>query len=146
MKIYVLELTGGNYYVGITNNADKRIAQHFNGEGSAWTKRHKPVKVVAIQDTSNPKEDEKQLTMELMVIFGWQKVRGAGWTACDMKKAPQFIQEIRRMENLAYQTEQLLTPKPMKKSTKKEEKKGCLGFILSFVVITVIASFYVATN
>ena len=40
--VYVLELEGGNYYVGMSHNLSQRLAQHFSGNGAKWTKLHKP--------------------------------------------------------------------------------------------------------
>lgn len=38
IEIYILELELDKRYVGQSKNADKRIAAHFKGKGSAWTK------------------------------------------------------------------------------------------------------------
>jgi hypothetical protein len=42
---YVLELAGGRYYVGISNNVVRRARQHHEGKGAVWTKLHSPVNV-----------------------------------------------------------------------------------------------------
>lgn len=36
--IYVLKLENDKYYVGKTNNPDLRITNHFDANGSQWTK------------------------------------------------------------------------------------------------------------
>ena len=36
--IYVLKLRKGHYYIGQTNNLEKRLQKHFLGMGSEWTK------------------------------------------------------------------------------------------------------------
>jgi predicted GIY-YIG superfamily endonuclease len=38
MAVYTLELDGGNYYVGFTDDIPKRMAEHFLGRGSRWTR------------------------------------------------------------------------------------------------------------
>ena len=40
--VYVLCLEGGRYAVGSTEDPTKRMADHFQGNGSAWTKKHPP--------------------------------------------------------------------------------------------------------
>jgi len=46
--IYILSLQNGKYYVGKTSNPSFRLDQHFNLEGSNWTKKYKPIKVIDI--------------------------------------------------------------------------------------------------
>jgi len=45
-QVYVLELEEGKYYVGKTKHSDVRIGQHFDGDGSVWAQKYKPVKVI----------------------------------------------------------------------------------------------------
>jgi len=44
--IYILELDQNKYYVGKTNNVNFRIQDHINRNGSAWTKKYKPLKLI----------------------------------------------------------------------------------------------------
>ena len=44
LYIYVLLLEENKYYIGKSNNIDNRLESHFNGNGSAWTKKYKPIK------------------------------------------------------------------------------------------------------
>lgn len=46
----ILRCTDGSYYTGHTANLEKRIAEYQSGEGSAWTKRRRPVKQVFAQE------------------------------------------------------------------------------------------------
>lgn len=41
--LYVLELEGGNFYVGITSDLSRRYEQHMTGSGAVWTSTHKPL-------------------------------------------------------------------------------------------------------
>mgnify|MGYP006448944317 CR=1 FL=1 len=41
--IYKLDLENGKKYVGKTNNVDRRMNQHFNGNGAKVTKKFKPI-------------------------------------------------------------------------------------------------------
>ena len=43
MSVYTLELQGGNFYVGYSDDIPKRMAEHFLGRGSHWTRLHPPI-------------------------------------------------------------------------------------------------------
>ena len=45
---YILECSDGSYYTGSTSNLELRILQHQNGEGSNYTRKHLPVKLIGI--------------------------------------------------------------------------------------------------
>jgi len=45
-EIYNLELEQGIHYVGKTSLFDRRFKQHLFGNGSAWTNRCMPLKVL----------------------------------------------------------------------------------------------------
>ena len=49
-NIYVLRLEGGRYYIGKSDNVMKRYQQHMNGNGSAWTRKYKPISLVKTID------------------------------------------------------------------------------------------------
>ena len=44
--MYILECSNGQYYVGSTQDLDLRLKQHQAGEGSNFTKKHLPVKLI----------------------------------------------------------------------------------------------------
>jgi putative endonuclease len=46
--VYILECADGNYYVGSTVDLERRVWQHQEGEGegAAYTRRRRPVRVV----------------------------------------------------------------------------------------------------
>lgn len=74
-QIYVLELEEGKYYVGKTKNSNIRIGQHFNGNGSEWTKRYKPIKIIDIKSCVTI-FDEENATITWMKDKGIHNVRG----------------------------------------------------------------------
>ncbi|MEK7111769.1 MAG: GIY-YIG nuclease family protein [Patescibacteria group bacterium] len=43
---YILLCKDGSYYTGITNNLDKRLSDHKKGLGGAYTRAHKPLRLV----------------------------------------------------------------------------------------------------
>ena len=44
--IYILKLENEKYYIGKTDDPNTRIKLHFDGNGSAWTKKYKPIKII----------------------------------------------------------------------------------------------------
>jgi putative endonuclease len=48
--LYILECSNGRYYTGSTNNLERRLFQHKDGEGANFTKKHLPVKLVFSQE------------------------------------------------------------------------------------------------
>lgn len=44
--VYILLCQDGSYYIGITNNLEKRFNDHVSGKGASYTRSHKPVKIV----------------------------------------------------------------------------------------------------
>ena len=84
--VYILQLKEGKYYVGFSENVEKRIASHFCGGGSEWIKKYAPEKVIDVR--SGGKLLEKLVTIECMCKYGWECVRGGPWSACEMKNAP----------------------------------------------------------
>lgn len=44
--MYILRCSNGNYYTGSTKYLELRIAQHQNGEGANYTRKHGPVELV----------------------------------------------------------------------------------------------------
>ena len=52
--VYVLELEGGNFYIGQSTSILRRSDQHLNGSGSQWTKLHAPVRYIETDPTIYP--------------------------------------------------------------------------------------------
>ena len=44
--IYILLCSDGSFYTGISNNVEKRFKDHVSGKGGAYTRSHKPVKII----------------------------------------------------------------------------------------------------
>ena len=80
VAIYILKLADDKYYIGKCrkNNeidVNKRIRQHFNKKGAAWTKKHPPVSIVNIKYDMD-KYDEDKWTKIYMDKYGIENVRG----------------------------------------------------------------------
>jgi predicted GIY-YIG superfamily endonuclease len=82
-NIYVLRLEGGRYYVGKTNNLEKRKQQHLNGTASAWTRKYKPISVEKIIPNASH-FDEDKYTKEYMSKYGIDKVRGGSYVEIEL--------------------------------------------------------------
>jgi predicted GIY-YIG superfamily endonuclease len=81
--VYTLNLKGGAKYVGYTENINKRLYQHFSGNGAQWTQKHPPVSVNSIQMVSSvayAKKLETIIYYRMKNYHGASKVRGAGNT------------------------------------------------------------------
>lgn len=77
-KIYTLLLEGENYYVGITKNVIRRFEEHLGGNGASWTKIHKPIEILAVEEAKTP-FDEDRVVKTLMHEHGIEKVRGGSY-------------------------------------------------------------------
>jgi len=44
--LYILKCGDGSYYIGHTDDIDKRLNEHLQGAGSAYTRRRQPVEVI----------------------------------------------------------------------------------------------------
>ena len=91
---YILELKGGNWYVGISERGTYRVYEHFCGFGSKWTKLHRPVKVHTITYVGNKQNAarwEKENTFQMMFQKGWEKVRGSHWCQIQLPERPKAL-------------------------------------------------------
>lgn len=48
--MYILECSNGEYNTGSTSNLKLRVAQHQIGEGSNFTKKYHPIKLVCFEE------------------------------------------------------------------------------------------------
>ena len=47
---YILECSDGTYYTGWTTNPTRRTIQHNAGHGAKYTRSHRPVRVVYVEE------------------------------------------------------------------------------------------------
>lgn len=79
MSVYVLALANGKYYVGHSSFLDMRLAAHYSGKGSEWTKLNPPVHTVSV--TLGTLADEDSVTKSYMARYGIDNVRGASYSS-----------------------------------------------------------------
>ena len=77
---YILELTDDKYYVGESNNIERRIWAHENGNGSAWTKKYNVIKSIEPEYNSENNLNELIQTLTIMRENGIDNVRGSLFT------------------------------------------------------------------
>ena len=79
MYIYILKCENDKYYIGKTKNYQYRFEQHKNGNGSEWTRLHKPYKILKIIPCHDC-FDEDKYTKIYMLKYGIDNVRGGSYT------------------------------------------------------------------
>lgn len=47
---YMVECSDGSLYTGWTTDPDRRVAQHNAGRGAVYTRLHRPVKLVYLEE------------------------------------------------------------------------------------------------
>jgi predicted GIY-YIG superfamily endonuclease len=100
-QIYILKLRAGKYYIGKTRNIEKRYEEHLTGTGSGWTKKHKPLSLLAtIKSTSQ--FDEDKYVKEYMAKYGIENVRGGTYSniILDANSIAVLEKEIRHSNNV----------------------------------------------
>ena len=82
--------------MGKSDNPAQRFIQHINGEGSAWTKKHRPLKLLNIYENASPFDEDKHVK-ELMSKYGIDKVRGGTYVQDKLTSAQEEMlnKEIR---------------------------------------------------
>jgi cellular nucleic acid-binding protein len=81
--IYILELENKKYYVGKTTNPNFRIDSHFNSNGSAWTKKYKPIRLYQLIPDCDD-YDEDKYTKIYMDKYGIDNVRGGTYSQINL--------------------------------------------------------------
>jgi predicted GIY-YIG superfamily endonuclease/ribosomal protein S14 len=94
-NIYILKLQQGKFYVGKSQDPMGRYAEHLAGQGSAWTRRYKPVGVEKILENASP-FDEDKLVKEMMAKHGIENVRGGSYVAEELDEIQEeaLLREI----------------------------------------------------
>jgi predicted GIY-YIG superfamily endonuclease len=88
-NIYVLKLQGNKYYVGKSQDVIGRYQQHMNGQGSAWTKKYKPMSLVESRDGVSPLMED-MVTKEYMAKYGIDKVRGGSYVGVELDEVQEY--------------------------------------------------------
>ncbi len=91
-SLYVLSLENGKYYVGTSDNIETRILDHFSNDGSEWTKKYQPLKVIETIKNCD-RFDEDKYTKIYMQKYGIENVRGGSYCQIKLSRAQYEILE-----------------------------------------------------
>lgn len=89
--IYILGLEAGRFYVGETDNVERRVQEHIAGgcslessikcvyPGAAWTAKYKVKHLLSTRKSTGPTAEDAAVK-ELMLTHGIEKVRGGSYS------------------------------------------------------------------
>ena len=84
--MYILLCNDGSYYTGSTNDLERRMEEHFSGQGSNHTKKHPPVKLLYYEEFQRIDEAfyrEKQ-------VQGWSRKKKEALINGQCDKLPEL--------------------------------------------------------
>ena len=85
VSVYVLRLEQNKYYIGVSKNVYKRIQEHFNSNGSQWTKLYNPIDIVEVIPNCDI-YDEDKYTKKYMFNYGIDNVRGGSYVTIKLEQ------------------------------------------------------------
>lgn len=94
--LYVLELVGGNYYVGLSKGVNGRYQDHLDGKGAEWTKQYAPLRIVHSFNTGTHLQQEAEViedesTIAVMVTHGVERVRGGHFSMLSQVEVERLL-------------------------------------------------------
>jgi putative endonuclease len=106
--MYILLCSNGQYYTGSTNDIERRLVQHQEGEGSNFTRKHLPVKLVYLEEFDRFDEAfhrEKQ-------VQGWSRKKKEALIKIQYDKLPELSKNsLRRAQGPHSTDKQAQRPK-----------------------------------
>lgn len=79
-------MSENKYYIGKTQKPDYRLADHFKGKGSQWTKIYKPLEVVELIPDCDDYDEDKYVRI-YMDKYGIDNVRGGSFSKIKLSQA-----------------------------------------------------------
>ena len=83
--LYILKCRDGSYYIGHTEDLEKRMAEHKGGKGGSYTSARLPIEVMYVEEfqhRDSALEAERKLKKwtrkkkEIVIKEGWEALRG----------------------------------------------------------------------
>ena len=93
--MYILHCSDGSYYTGSTNDLERRLAEHQNGEGANHTKKRLPVTLVYYEEYQRIDEAfyrEKQ-------VQGWSRKKKEALIEGNNNLLPELAKAYRDINN-----------------------------------------------
>lgn len=84
--MYMLRCSDDSYYVGSTWDVERRLAQHNNGEGAAYTRRRRPVVLVYVEEYSRIEDAFARETQ----VQNWSRAKREALIAQDDARLSQL--------------------------------------------------------
>ena len=84
--MYILLCNDDSYYTGSTNDLERRMAEHFSGQGANHTKKHPPIKLLYYEEFQRIDEAfyrEKQ-------VQGWSRKKKEALINGQYEKLPEL--------------------------------------------------------
>jgi len=103
MIIYVIQLFDDKFYIGRTNNLNRRLEEHKNGTGAEWTKKYPFIKLLKTVNTNDLFTEDKYVKM-YMNKYGINNVRGGSYSNIELNKEQENIlkKELNTINNNCY--------------------------------------------
>ena len=92
--MYILLCSNGCYYTGSTTNLELRIAQHQNGEGSNFTKKYLPIKLLYYEEFNRIDEAFNREQQ----IKGWTRKKKEALMNGDFDKLSHLAKSYQRFK------------------------------------------------
>ncbi|CAM9706191.1 unnamed protein product [Ectocarpus sp. 6 AP-2014] len=85
--VYVLSLEKKKFYVGKTENLERRLLEHFDGQARSanWTRKYKPIRVIETFEGADGLQEDK-VTLSYMIRYGIDNVRGGPYVSTILSK------------------------------------------------------------
>jgi len=93
--MYILLCSDGSYYTGSTNDLERRLEQHQNGEGANHTKKRLPVSLLYYEEYQRIDEAfyrEKQ-------VQGWSRKKKEALMEGNLDLLPELAKAYRDLRN-----------------------------------------------
>lgn len=83
--LYILKCSDDSYYIGHTDNLEKRLSEHYEGKGCSYTAIRLPIKLAYSESFSSRDEafqaERKlkkwtRLKKEILINQGWKALKG----------------------------------------------------------------------
>jgi putative endonuclease len=94
--VYIVECSDGSFYTGVTNNVDRRVAEHNEGlNKKACTYRKRPVKLVYHEGFTDP---QYAIAIEKQ-IKGWSRKKKIALIKGEWEKLPELAKRFNKKKS-----------------------------------------------